>query len=66
MFESNEELASQPEETKECRCTCGSLMAKLTAMGVEIKCRRCKRLQLIPFSRLTAEPEELSLKCSTR
>jgi phage FluMu protein Com len=26
------------------RCHCGSLMARVTARGIELKCRRCKRL----------------------
>jgi phage FluMu protein Com len=26
------------------RCDCGSLMARLTPAGVEIKCRRCRRI----------------------
>jgi phage FluMu protein Com len=31
----------------DCRCACGSLMAKITPQGIEIKCRRCKRVQVI-------------------
>ena len=27
----------------ELRCGCGSLLARLVAGGVELKCRRCKR-----------------------
>ena len=27
----------------EMRCGCGSLLARLVAGGVEVKCRRCKR-----------------------
>ncbi|MCA9552377.1 MAG: hypothetical protein KC933_20245 [Myxococcales bacterium] len=33
------------------RCCCGSLLAKLVEGGVELKCRRCKRIVTIPFSR---------------
>ncbi len=29
------------------RCECGNLVARLTREGVEIKCRRCKRLVVI-------------------
>lgn len=29
-----------------CRCSCGNLLARLTEHGVEIKCKRCKRLVL--------------------
>jgi phage FluMu protein Com len=31
------------------RCGCGSLMAKVTPSGIEIKCRKCKRIQIIPY-----------------
>ena len=29
------------------RCDCGSLMARVTARGIELKCRRCKRIVLV-------------------
>lgn len=32
------------------RCHCGNLLARLTPRGVEIKCRRCKRVQLVPLT----------------
>ena len=38
-------------DSEDYRCLCGSLMAKITPLGVEIKCRKCKRIQLIPNSR---------------
>jgi phage FluMu protein Com len=31
------------------RCLCGSLVAKVTKEGIELKCRRCKRVALIPL-----------------
>jgi len=31
------------------RCDCGSLLARLVAQGVEIKCRRCKRQVILPI-----------------
>jgi phage FluMu protein Com len=31
------------------RCACGSLLARLCADGVELKCRRCKRVVVIPW-----------------
>ncbi len=31
------------------RCLCGSLVAKVTKTGIELKCRRCKRVALIPL-----------------
>lgn len=42
-----------PVETRDdgdCRCRCGSLVARVVAEGVEIKCRRCKRNLLVPWS----------------
>lgn len=42
---SNQDLA-------EARCECGQLVAKLGTSGVELKCKRCKRLVSIPFSSL--------------
>lgn len=31
------------------RCLCGSLLARLRIEGVELKCRRCKRVVIIPW-----------------
>lgn len=31
----------------EVRCHCGSLMARRTARGLELKCRRCKRVVIV-------------------
>jgi hypothetical protein len=31
------------------RCDCGSLLARLVAEGVQIKCRRCKRQVILPI-----------------
>ena len=36
-------------DAMETRCECGHLVAKLRKDGVELKCKRCKRLVLIPF-----------------
>ncbi|HEY8516761.1 MAG TPA: hypothetical protein VIS07_14730 [Candidatus Binatia bacterium] len=35
---------------RDARCACGNLLAKLTAGGVELKCRRCKRIVLVPWT----------------
>ncbi len=32
------------------RCGCGSLLARLNPKGIELKCRRCKRIIVIPLS----------------
>jgi hypothetical protein len=42
-------LQSESEEGEAHRCTCGSLLARLVASGVELKCRRCKRIVVLPF-----------------
>jgi hypothetical protein len=39
----------RPAGIAACRCLCGSLLARLVPGGVEIKCRRCKRTQVIPL-----------------
>jgi hypothetical protein len=36
----------------ECRCGCGSLLARLRPDGVELKCRRCKRAITLTFAEL--------------
>lgn len=38
-----------PSPTCEMRCLCGSLLARLVAQGVELKCRRCKRATIVPL-----------------
>lgn len=32
----------------DCRCLCGSLLARVVEGGVELKCRRCKRTVFVP------------------
>jgi phage FluMu protein Com len=32
------------------RCGCGSLLARLVEGGVELKCRRCKRVIVVPLT----------------
>ena len=31
------------------RCRCGNLLAKVSPEGIEIRCRRCKRVHNIPW-----------------
>ena len=40
----------------DCRCMCGSLLARVVAGCVELKCRRCKRTLLVPLSEVSARP----------
>ncbi len=34
---------------QELRCKCGNLVAKATHRGIELKCKRCKRIHIIPL-----------------
>jgi phage FluMu protein Com len=34
----------------ETRCECGQLIAKVRGQCLELKCKRCKRIVVIPFS----------------
>lgn len=43
----------------EFRCKCGNLIFKITNNGIELKCKRCKRIKLIPFSKLERKEEIL-------
>jgi hypothetical protein len=45
----NAKGGANPAGIQEVRCGCGCLVAKLGQSGIELKCRRCKRLALIPF-----------------
>ena len=50
-------LPQKPRETAAAkpidslRCSCGSLLARVVADGVELKCRRCKRQVIIEGNR---------------
>ncbi|HJO25101.1 MAG TPA: hypothetical protein QF557_16205 [Myxococcota bacterium] len=39
---------------EDCRCLCGSLLARVVPGGVEVKCRRCKRTVVLPLEGATA------------
>jgi len=41
---------SQSADCGETRCECGQLIAKVRGQGLELKCKRCKRIVVIPFS----------------
>ena len=47
---------------RELRCGCGSLMARLTADGLELKCRRCKRLVVVPVPSDEGDWVEVSMR----
>jgi phage FluMu protein Com len=37
-------------EERDHRCDCGAVVCRLTERGVEIKCRRCKRVVVVPLT----------------
>ncbi len=41
---------SPSADCSETRCECGQLIAKVRGQGLELKCKRCKRIVVIPFS----------------
>lgn len=47
-------------KTLETRCECGQLIAKVCEQGLELKCKRCKRIVLIPFSSIEGWGSEIS------
>ena len=49
------ERMSQQTNT-ELRCHCGNMMGRTTPQGIEVKCRRCKRIHVIPLSILDLAP----------
>ena len=41
---------NHPADCGDTRCECGQLIAKVRGQGLELKCKRCKRIVVIPFS----------------
>ena len=41
---------SAGNESREVRCGCGALLARIVPGGVEIKCKRCKRIAIVPLT----------------
>ncbi len=64
MENRNKPAAQSSCESEDFRCLCGSLMAKITPLGVEVKCRKCKRIQIIPNSQITYELAESRSKAA--
>jgi phage FluMu protein Com len=48
----------------ETRCACGQLIAKVCLQGLELKCKRCKRIVFIPFSAIKGWTTALSSHAS--
>ena len=40
----------ETDSASDCRCLCGSLLARVVGDAVELRCRRCKRTLLIPLA----------------
>jgi len=62
---SNSVICEKGEEEKgyncdrgDLRCGCGSLMARLNQKGIELKCRRCKRIIVVPLSMGNSENQK--------
>lgn len=49
MTQANNLFPHTPNNS-ETRCECGQLMAKVRGQGLELKCKRCKRIVVIPFT----------------
>lgn len=50
----------------QCRCSCGSMLARVVADGLELKCRKCKSLILISHEELVAMYQGLGLQPSPK
>ncbi len=48
--------AEPGRDSKDCRCACGSLVARMVREGVELKCRRCKRTLIVPLASPAGAP----------
>lgn len=50
----------------QCRCGCGSMLARVVADGLELKCRKCKSLILIRHDELVEMYKRLGLQPTPR
>ncbi|SPP63370.1 hypothetical protein NITLEN_10456 [Nitrospira lenta] len=50
----------QPAHDGSLRCACGQLIARWTRAGVEIKCKRCRRLVCVPLELIRGTPPRMS------
>lgn len=44
---------------RDIRCLCGQLLARWHSNGVEIKCKRCRRVVYISFKSIKGEPPRM-------
>ena len=54
--------AANHPNAREVRCECGSLVAKLVGSAIELKCRRCKRLALIPLAEFEGGSQTVTVR----
>lgn len=54
--------AQKPADPHDFRCFCGSLIARFCQQGLELKCKRCKRLHIVPVSEIQFDvfPQQLT------
>jgi phage FluMu protein Com len=45
----------------ECRCLCGQLLARWIPGGIELKCKRCRRIVTLPLGRTESVPQRVVL-----
>jgi len=62
---SNSAIYGKLEDARRCscdkgelRCGCGNLMARVNSRGIELKCRRCKRIIIVPLSMGNSENQK--------
>lgn len=49
------QIPNQPD-SRDVRCPCGQLIARWIHDGVEIKCKRCRRVVCVPFKSMRGVP----------
>jgi hypothetical protein len=62
-YKSTEKSSVQkPSDHHDFRCFCGSLIARFCQQGLELKCKRCKRLHIVPVSEIQFDvlPQQLT------
>jgi phage FluMu protein Com len=58
FMSSHDRTANPARACSDCRCTCGSLVARRVGGSVEIKCRRCQRVVRVPLAAPEPTPGE--------
>ena len=59
-------MKDRPKAAGDCRCVCGSLVARMVPEGVELKCRRCKRTLVVPLAPAGHRPVHATLPAPAR